>query len=181
MSLTQPPRRVEFSLLNCRRCFVWWRNSYCRRDLRVTADRTSGPVDAHGRADRLDVRRPPPPKKKNFKFSAGWCQGGYLRRKFIVSHEEFGVFFPVYAISDCEHVHHGGKGGQLVCWWGWAILPVGCKEAAVQVTWAARLDCHKKNPGRGRTQWAVVLPPARAHAASTDVQGEGLLHTCMVS
>lgn len=30
------------------------------------------------------------------------------------------------------------------------------------MTWAARLDCHKKNPGRGRTQRAVVLPRARA-------------------
>lgn len=94
-------------------------------------------------------------------------------------------FFPVCAISDCEHVHHGGEGGgatSLLEVVG-GILLVGCKQAAVQVTWAARLDCHKKNPGRGRTQRAVVLPraPARAHAASTDVQGEGLLHTCTVS
>lgn len=148
----------------------------------ICASRPIAPRDLSTRtAELIAWMCAAPPPKKNFKFSAGWCQGGYLRRKFIVSHEEFGVFFPVYAISDCEHVHHGGKGGQLVCWWGWAILPVGCKEAAVQVTWAARLDCHKKNPGRGRTQWAVVLPPARAHAASTDVQGEGLLHTCMVS
>lgn len=50
----------------------------------------------------------------------------FLRRKFKVSFEELCVV-SVFAISDFEHVHYGGRGGgQLVCWlWrreGWAFL-----------------------------------------------------------
>lgn len=36
----------------------------------------------------------------------------FLRQKFRVSFEEFDVFVSVCAISNFEHVHHGGRGGE---------------------------------------------------------------------
>lgn len=35
-----------------------------------------------------------------------------LRQKFRVPFEEFDVFVSVCAISNFEHVHHGGRGGE---------------------------------------------------------------------
>lgn len=138
--LTQPPRRIEFSLLNYRRWFVSWRNCYCSQDLcewwLIAARR---PVDAHSRAECLLDAWLFFPFSSSKTLNSFLDHVGYLfflsllERKFRMSFEEFDVFVSVFAISNFEHVHHGGRGrggegmgGQLVCWlWrrgGWAIL-----------------------------------------------------------
>lgn len=106
--LTQRPRRDEFSLLNCRRCFVL----LCVEEqllqtgfVRVTVDRSSAtcrrarPAACWMCGHSLS---PPPLQTLNCPLNrVGWRGwGGGVLWKFKVYNEEFGVFVSVRAITD---------------------------------------------------------------------------------